>query len=97
MPLNEANGIIDEETDGFTDLGHKALGTGRPKNREGTRVRYLSPHHQKTRNAETVVAMEMADGHDPERLDPEFHLFKANLAAFAGVEQVDLALVPYRQ
>jgi hypothetical protein len=40
--------------------------------------------------------MEMADGQNPERLDPELCLFQIDLTPFASIEKIDLSLKPYR-
>jgi hypothetical protein len=95
MPLNEADRIVDKKTEQFTKTLHKAFNARRTDDRQRAGVGHLGPHHQEAGKTEAVIAVKVADGQDPERLDPQLCLLQVDLAAFSGVEKVELPLEPY--
>jgi hypothetical protein len=95
MPLNKGNGVVDEKSEEFAKVRDKAFNARRANDRKGAWVNHLGPHHEKARKAEAVIAMEVAYGDEAEGFDAQLCLLEIDLAAFSGVKDIKLTLMPH--
>jgi hypothetical protein len=97
IPFAEGDGIVYIESQNLAKALDESLNARRSKNGQRTRVRHLGPHHEKARNAETVITVKVTDRQDSERLDSELRLFEVDLAPFPCIEEIELSFQSHRQ
>jgi hypothetical protein len=97
MPLNEMEGIVDEEAEKFMKLRDKPFDTWWADDCDGSRIRHLSAQHQKARETETVIAVKVADGDCSEGFDSESCLLKIYLTSLPGIKDIELPPKPRHQ
>jgi hypothetical protein len=97
MPLNEVNGVVDEEPQEVTELRDETLNARGAEDRERASIFHLGPHHQQAGDTEAMVAVEMAYSQNPERLDAQSRLLEVDLTALHSFEEINLSLEPHRQ
>jgi hypothetical protein len=87
-------GIVDEEAEKLMKLRDQPFDTWRADDCDGSRIRYLSAHHQKAWETEAVIAVKVADGDCPEGFDSESCLLKIYLTSLSGIKYIELPLKP---
>jgi hypothetical protein len=62
FPFAERDGIVYIEGQNLAKTLDEPLNPRRSQDGQGTRIRHLGPHHEKSRNTETVIAVKVTDG-----------------------------------